>query len=130
MVWGLGRARLETEQGDAHADRDPRRHRRHIRCRPHRENAVFAMPGALECLRANTTRLEIGTCVPDYARPVSATGLRVVFGQPQRPRACGHAGGPVRVLPGAGGQGSATARQGDVESVTVDGRWLMRDAGC
>jgi len=46
------------------------------------ENAVFAMLGALECLRGgNTTLLEIGTRVPDYARPVAATGLRVVFGQ-------------------------------------------------
>jgi cytosine/adenosine deaminase-related metal-dependent hydrolase len=46
------------------------------------ETAVFAMLGALECLRGgNTTLLEIGTRVPDYARPVAATGLRVVFGQ-------------------------------------------------
>src|SRR5262245_32292891 len=46
------------------------------------ENAVFATLGALECLRGgNTTMLEIGTRVPDYARPVAATGLRVVFGQ-------------------------------------------------
>ena len=46
------------------------------------ENAVFAMLGALECLRGgNTTLLEIGTRVPDYAKPVAATGLRVVFGQ-------------------------------------------------
>jgi 5-methylthioadenosine/S-adenosylhomocysteine deaminase len=46
------------------------------------ENAVFAMLGALECLRGgNTTMLEIGTRVPDYAKPVAATGLRVVFGQ-------------------------------------------------
>ena len=37
------------------------------------ENAVFAMLGALECLRGgNTTLLEIGTRVPDYARLVSA----------------------------------------------------------
>lgn len=46
------------------------------------ENAVFATLGALECLRGgNTTLLEIGTRVPDYAKPVAATGLRVVFGQ-------------------------------------------------
>jgi 5-methylthioadenosine/S-adenosylhomocysteine deaminase len=46
------------------------------------ELTVFAMLGALECLRGgNTTMLEIGTRVPDYARPVVATGLRVVFGQ-------------------------------------------------
>ncbi len=46
------------------------------------ENTVFATLGALECLRGgNTTMLEIGTRVPDYARPVAATGLRVVFGQ-------------------------------------------------
>src|SRR5262245_25774566 len=46
------------------------------------ENAVFATLGALECLRGgNTTMLEIGTRVPDYAKPVAATGLRVVFGQ-------------------------------------------------
>src|SRR5262249_37792499 len=38
--------------------------------------------GALECLRGgNTTMLEIGTRVPDYAKPVAAAGLRVVFGQ-------------------------------------------------
>src|SRR5262249_28530651 len=46
------------------------------------EIAVFATLGALECLRGgNTTMLEIGTRVPDYAKPVAATGLRVVFGQ-------------------------------------------------
>src|SRR5207237_1140679 len=46
------------------------------------ENAVFAMLGALECLRGgNTTMLEIGTRVPDYAKLVAGTGLRVVFGQ-------------------------------------------------
>ena len=46
------------------------------------ELMVFAMLGALECLRGgNTTMLEIGTRVPDYAKPVAATGLRVVFGQ-------------------------------------------------
>jgi 5-methylthioadenosine/S-adenosylhomocysteine deaminase len=46
------------------------------------ENAVFAMLGALECLRGgNTTMLEIGYRVPDYAKPVAATGLRLVFGQ-------------------------------------------------
>jgi cytosine/adenosine deaminase-related metal-dependent hydrolase len=46
------------------------------------ENAVFALLGALECVRGgNTTLLEIGYRVPDYARPVAATGLRVVFGQ-------------------------------------------------
>jgi cytosine/adenosine deaminase-related metal-dependent hydrolase len=46
------------------------------------ENAVFAMLGALECLRGgNTTMLEIGTRVPDYAKRVAATGLRVVLGQ-------------------------------------------------
>ena len=46
------------------------------------ENAVFAMLGALEALRGGTTALlEIGYRVPDYARQVAATGLRVVFGQ-------------------------------------------------
>ena len=46
------------------------------------EIAVFASLGALECLRGgNTTMLEIGTRVPDYAQPVAASGLRVVFGQ-------------------------------------------------
>src|SRR5262245_6802425 len=46
------------------------------------ELAVFALLGALECLRGgNTTLLEIGTRIPDYARLVAATGLRVVFGQ-------------------------------------------------
>ena len=46
------------------------------------EIAVFASLGALECLRGgNTTMLEIGTRVPDYAKPVAAAGLRVVFGQ-------------------------------------------------
>jgi len=46
------------------------------------ETAVFATLGALECLRGgNTTMLEIGTRVPEYAKPVAATGLRVVFGQ-------------------------------------------------
>ena len=46
------------------------------------ELTVFAMLGALECLRGgNTTMLEIGTRVPDYAKQVAATGLRVVFGQ-------------------------------------------------
>ena len=46
------------------------------------ELTVFAMLGALECLRGgNTTLLEIGTRVPDYARSVAGTGLRVVFGQ-------------------------------------------------
>src|ERR1041385_4096296 len=44
------------------------------------ENAVFAMLGALECLRGgNTAMLEIGTRVPDYAKLVAGTGLRVVF---------------------------------------------------
>jgi len=46
------------------------------------ENAVFAMLGALECLRGgNTTMLEISTRVPDYAQLVAGTGLRAVFGQ-------------------------------------------------
>ena len=46
------------------------------------ENAVFATLGALECLRGgNTTMLEIGTRLPEYARSVADTGLRVVFGQ-------------------------------------------------
>src|SRR5215471_18118089 len=46
------------------------------------ENAIFATLGALECLRGgNTTMLEIGTRVRDYAKPVTAAGLRVVFGQ-------------------------------------------------
>jgi 5-methylthioadenosine/S-adenosylhomocysteine deaminase len=46
------------------------------------ENAVMATLGALECLRGgNTTMLEIGPRVPDYAKPVAASGLRVVFGQ-------------------------------------------------
>lgn len=46
------------------------------------ENAVFAMLGALEALRGGTTTLlEIGYRVPDYARQVAASGLRVVFGQ-------------------------------------------------
>ena len=36
------------------------------------ENAVFAMLGALECLRGgNTTLLEIGTRVPDFFRVIS-----------------------------------------------------------
>ena len=46
------------------------------------ENAVFATLGALECLRGgNTTMLEIGTRLPEYARSVADTGLRVMFGQ-------------------------------------------------
>src|SRR5262249_13436238 len=46
------------------------------------EKAVFGILGALECLRGgNTTMLEIGTRVPEDARSVAGTGLRVVFGQ-------------------------------------------------
>lgn len=46
------------------------------------ENTVFAMLGALEALRGgNTTLFEIGTRIPDYARAVAGSGLRVVFGQ-------------------------------------------------
>jgi cytosine/adenosine deaminase-related metal-dependent hydrolase len=46
------------------------------------ENAAMATLGALECLRGgNTTMLEIGTRVPDYAKQLAATGLRVVLGQ-------------------------------------------------
>jgi 5-methylthioadenosine/S-adenosylhomocysteine deaminase len=46
------------------------------------ELMVFAMLGALECVRGGTTTLlEIGTHVPDYAKSVAQTGLRVVFGQ-------------------------------------------------
>lgn len=45
------------------------------------ENAVFATLGALEALRGGTTTLfDVGFRIPDYAKPVVASGLRIVFG--------------------------------------------------
>jgi 5-methylthioadenosine/S-adenosylhomocysteine deaminase len=45
------------------------------------EYAVFAMLGAIECIRSGSTTLfEIGSRVEDYVEPLCATGLRLVLG--------------------------------------------------